>query len=173
LTPKFYEFIFILQNKDISMVIILPNKIDGLNALTEQLAEVTAECNDQLSRTFAREVHVYLPKFKTETKLDLGNTLSTKVIMRNICFINNSLISAKCDVYLLFQMGLSIPFSNNANFNGITETPLKISKVVQKAFIEVNEEGSEAAAVTGKYNLLCIMHSIIGKTEDVRNIILL
>lgn len=48
-------------------------------------------------------------------------------------------------------MGLTEPFSNRANFNGISNTPLKIDKVVQKAFIEVNEEGSEAAAVTGKY----------------------
>lgn len=48
-------------------------------------------------------------------------------------------------------MGLTEPFSNSANFKGISDAPLKIDKVVQKAFIEVTEEGSEAAAVTGKY----------------------
>jgi len=80
----------------------------------------------------------------------------------------------KCDVvsYLrsyLLQMGLSEPFSNRANFNGISDISLKIDKVVQKAFIEVNEEGSEAAAVTGKYIVLAF---ICGFVKDKRNIIL-
>ncbi|XP_029667004.1 serine protease inhibitor 3/4-like isoform X8 [Formica exsecta] len=111
-------------NKEINMVIILPDKIDGLAALINNLEAVSLDCNVRLAQTYEREVRVYLPKFKTESKLDLGDTLSTK-------------------------MGLSEPFSNTANFNGISDIPLKIDKVVQKAFIEVNEEGSEAAAVTG------------------------
>ncbi|XP_012539062.1 serine protease inhibitor 3/4 isoform X4 [Monomorium pharaonis] len=110
-------------NKEISMVIILPNKIDGLSALTDKLEEVSTECSTRLTQIYEREVRVYLPRFRIENKLDLGNTLSQK-------------------------MGLSEPFSNGANFNGISDAPLKIDKVVQKAFIEVNEEGSEAAAVT-------------------------
>ncbi|XP_020290169.1 serine protease inhibitor 3/4-like isoform X4 [Pseudomyrmex gracilis] len=110
-------------NKEVSMVIILPNKIDGLAALNDKLSEVTAECSTRLAQTYEREVQVFLPKFKTESKLDLENTLAEK-------------------------MGLTEPFTDHANFEGISSLPLKISKVVQKAFIEVNEEGSEAAAVT-------------------------
>ena len=50
----------------------------------------------------------------------------------------------------LLQMGMRRMFSDEADFSGISECQLKVSQVVQKAFIEVNEEGSEAAAVTCK-----------------------
>lgn len=46
-------------------------------------------------------------------------------------------------------MGLGIAFSNTADFAKINkQASLQISKVLQKTFIEVNEEGTEAAAVT-------------------------
>lgn len=61
------------------MVIILPDKIDGLSALTDKIDEVSALCANRLTQTYEREVKLYLPKFKTETKLDLGNILSNKV----------------------------------------------------------------------------------------------
>lgn len=51
-----------------------------------------------------------------------------------------------------FQIGLGDIFEDSADFSGMLESPepLHVSKVIQKAFIEVNEEGTEAAAATGK-----------------------
>lgn len=60
-------------------------------------------------------------------------------------------------------MGMERMFNNGAEFTELLDQPenLKVSKVVHKAFIEVNEEGAEAAAATGRicltaFTALCI-----------------
>jgi serpin B len=50
---------------------------------------------------------------------------------------------------VLQQLGLGVAFSNRADFSQMTPEPARISRVLHKAAIEVNEEGSEAAAATG------------------------
>jgi serpin B len=56
---------------------------------------------------------------------------------------------------LLLQMGMNSMFDDTADFAGISPVKLQVSHVLQKTFIEISEEGTEAAAATGMY-LACI-----------------
>jgi serpin B len=71
-----------------------------------------------------REVRVCLPKFTMTSQFELARTLGS--------------------------MGMPEAFSGAADFSGMTGgRDLFISAVVHKAFVDVNEEGTEAAAATG------------------------
>jgi serpin B len=79
-----------------------------------------ADATNNLTST---AVQLSLPKFKVETQqLDLGTSLGA--------------------------LGMAIAFSSNADFSGISTEPLAIDKVIQKAFVGVDEDGTEAAAAT-------------------------
>lgn len=118
LNAKFVELPY--KGDEFSMIIILPNEIDGLAQVEENLKG--KNLGDVLNGDKI-EVTLLLPKFKIESSIDLSQSLT--------------------------KLGLGGIFENNANFSGISDVPLKVSKAIQKAFIEVNEEGSEAAAATG------------------------
>jgi len=107
--------------EDLAMLVVLPKKADGLAEVESLLsADQLAEWEKKLHR---EEVDVWLPKFKMTSEFDLNNTL--------------------------IAMGMPLPFSNEADFSGMTGADgLSISKVVHKAFVDVNEEGTEAAAAT-------------------------
>ncbi|OXU29427.1 hypothetical protein TSAR_002441 [Trichomalopsis sarcophagae] len=134
LKAKFVELPY--ENKDLKMVIIVPDEIEGLSAIQENLESFNytrlAEAGSE------REVQLYIPKFKIESTIDLQKPLEARLGEINVVLM----------LYRRLQLGMTDMFSNAANFTGISDEPLKVGKVLQKAFIEVNEEGSEAAAVT-------------------------
>ena len=107
----------------ISMTVILPKKADGLPAVEKELTE--AKLAETLkSLRYESSVNVTLPRFKTEKSFTLNKPLQA--------------------------LGMKSAFSN-ADFSGMHTggEQLDISAVVHKAFVDVNEEGTEAAAATG------------------------
>ncbi|XP_031846473.1 leukocyte elastase inhibitor isoform X3 [Nomia melanderi] len=121
MNAKFIEIPY--QGDGMSMVIVLPDEINGLAEVERKMKDVNL--NDILRQGYDRDVQLFFPKFKIESKIDLNSPLQ--------------------------QLGLTDAFTSSANFSGIADSPIAISKVIQKAFIEVNEEGSEAAAATGHH----------------------
>jgi len=69
-------------------------------------------------------VELYIPKFKVEYKPESG--------------LNK----------ILTKLGMGKAFTGSADFSGISDVGLFISQVNQKTYIEVDEKGTEAAAVT-------------------------
>jgi serpin B len=106
---------------DLSMVVLLPQRESSLKQMLLTLN--MKELDTQLRALKNQKVELWLPKFKLETSYELKD--------------------------VLMQMGMNAPFKN-ADFSKMTidKTPLEISRIIQKAFVEVNEKGTEAAAVT-------------------------
>ncbi len=110
------------EGDDLSMLVLLPNAKDGLGDLEKELnADNLAQWQQQMRD---REIQVYLPKFKMASQFSLSDTLA--------------------------KMGMPDAFNDKADFSGMDGSKmLYISAVLHKAFVEVNEEGTEAAAATG------------------------
>jgi serpin B len=103
-----------------AMVILLPKEKDGISQMENKLGHLYY--SKIISSMNSPKVIVAFPKFKTTTAFELGGTLSA--------------------------MGMPDAFSSSADFSGISNEGLHISNVIHKAFIDVNEEGTEAAAAT-------------------------
>jgi serpin B len=105
------------------MLLLLPRKTNGLETLEKRCSAAgLAEWRAHLQ---PRKVTVYLPKFKLETRYELNPTLKT----------------------LGMKQAFMFP---GADFSGIDggAGELYISLVIHKAFLDVNEKGTEAAAAT-------------------------
>ncbi|KAL3125611.1 hypothetical protein niasHT_010191 [Heterodera trifolii] len=108
------------------MFVLLPTERFGLAKLLVQLDG--KKLVELIKMRDKSTVTVVLPKFTLEVTHELNKPLT--------------------------NMGMATAFTNNANFEGISDKkPLYIGQVVQKAFIEVNEEGTTAMAVLG---MICL-----------------
>ncbi|XP_054174664.1 serpin B10 isoform X2 [Homo sapiens] len=123
--PKAVGLQLYYKSCDLSLLILLPEDINGLEQLEkaityEKLNEWTSADMMELY-----EVQLHLPKFKLEDSYDLKSTLSS--------------------------MGMSDAFSQSkADFSGMSSARnLFLSNVFHKAFVEINEQGTEAAAGSG------------------------
>ena len=109
-------------NNDLSMVVLLPKKADGVKGLEKEF--VSDNLAGWLAKMHKREVQVFFPRFKMTSEFELAKVLGA--------------------------MGMPDAFSGKADFSGMTgNKDLFISAVVHKAYVDVNEEGTEAAAATG------------------------
>jgi serine protease inhibitor len=120
------------KGKELSMVVFVPQDAGGLGELERRLTSTNLQ--SWISHLERRSVYVHLPKFKLETEYQgMKDTLRS--------------------------MGMVRPFADTrdakagAQFGGMCagddpRLQLNISKVCHKAFVEVNEKGTEAAAAT-------------------------
>jgi len=106
---------------DATMIIFLPKKEDGFSDLQKQF---TYDNYSIWTSNFTKSsVSLIIPKFKIENSFDLEKPLK--------------------------KMGMKTAFGKKADFSKMTgDQSLFISKIVHKAYIEIDEDGTEAAAAT-------------------------
>jgi serpin B len=105
----------------LEMCVLLPAADSSIEKL---LAAVDGQVwQSQVRRQFSsRRGSLVLPRFKLEYGAELKQPLAA--------------------------LGMRLPFSRGADFSGMSTKPLYLSQVKHQSFVEVNEEGTEAAAVT-------------------------
>mmetsp|Transcript_22788 Transcript_22788/g.37507 ORF Transcript_22788/g.37507 Transcript_22788/m.37507 type:complete len:387 (+) Transcript_22788:159-1319(+) len=106
------------KDDDLQMLIIRPD--DGGSLVTVE-SQLTPETLFSL-QAYHKKVHLCLPRFRVESKLDLVETLKS--------------------------LGMETAFTEDADFSHMGDSVGQIKKVFQKVYVDVNEEGTEAAAAT-------------------------
>ncbi len=123
-TDEFQAIRMPYKGNTIYMEVYLPKSKDGIAEFEKTL---TSANHEKWNKSFhSEEVYLTFPKFKMTADFSLGKIFEEK-------------------------MGMKTAFSDAADFYGMVEKKeqgLKISKVIHKAFIDVSEKGTEAAAAT-------------------------
>lgn len=110
------------EGDGIEMVVILPERADGLPAVEEALSEEAI--TGWLEAAEPVEVAIWLPRFRIDHRFDAVSTLQS------------------LGIDALFTPGA-------ADLTGLADKePLSVARVIHQAFIDVDEEGTEAAAAT-------------------------
>jgi serpin B len=102
------------------MDVLLPDNVSGANAVIQSLTK--AGFNDLVSKLYETEIDLSFPRFKYSYKKTMNEILK--------------------------DMGMAQAFTDLADFTNISDVRVLISMVLHQAFIETNEEGTEAAAAT-------------------------
>ncbi|MDO9154012.1 MAG: serpin family protein [Paludibacter sp.] len=119
-------------NKAFSMTVILPNENKTTTEVLKKLD--LASWGNVVAGMSKREVLVNMPKFKTKGKYELKDPL--------------------------ISMGMIKAFTDQANFSKIADAKLLISRLIHSTYCDVNEKGTEAAAVTIVEVVATSMHII-------------
>lgn len=109
---------------DFAMLIVLPDEVDGLKDVAAALD--AAELRKIIDGQVAHNGNIQLPKFKIETEITSEDNIAT-----------------------FEALGMKLAFSGAADFSEMfTNRAVYIGKIIHKAVIEVDEEGTKAAAAT-------------------------
>ena len=138
-----------IKDNSINAIAILPKNEDSLeknmNELIENLNEelfykIVNKLNEENSKT---KVNFYLPKFEIENNFNISEILKS--------------------------LGMIEAFKKEADFNGIsTKLKLFINQVLQKNYINVNEDGTQAYSIT---ELEIMLESYLTKDENAKDFI--
>ena len=118
-----YEFVQLpYANETFAMNILLPKEGITLEQVIESLDGTTWETLRRTANGSSVDVTLSMPRFKLRDEMDLNNAL--------------------------IMMGMPRAFTGNAEFLAMLDVNTRIEGVSQFSYIDVNEEGTEAAAVT-------------------------
>ncbi|XP_038189639.1 serpin B6-like [Arvicola amphibius] len=116
---------------ELNMIIMLPDEHVELSTVEKEITYEKFIEWTRRDKMDEEEVEVFLPRFKLKENYDMKD--------------------------FLCKLGMTDAFEDRADFSGISsKQSLSLSKVLHKSFVEVNEEGTEAAAATSSVVFKCM-----------------